>query len=76
MSWDVVENRTSPTLVAPAPLCRTSPARKSCRKDVMNLQLLHVELRPYLNCGSVSQILPDPSTTNTRSTGLDEQLAI
>jgi len=49
MSWDVVENRTRPTLVAPAPLCRTSPARKSCRKDVMNLQLLHVELRPNVN---------------------------
>ena len=61
----VVAKVTRPTLVD------VSPTSMSLTKSSMNLrmkfQLSHVTSVPYWNFGSLSQMLPDPSTTKTRS---------
>ena len=61
-------NRTRPTMVLDGPMF--IPLTMSYTNCCMNLQLPHVESRPYTKFGSASHILPESSSTKTRSISL------
>ena len=58
-------NRITPTIVADGPMF--IPLTMLYTNCLMNPQLPHVESRPYMKFGSASQMLPESSSTNTRS---------
>ena len=62
---DVESNRTRPTMVYDGPMVR--PFTMLYTNCLMKPQLPHVESRPYTKLGSASQMLPESSSTNTRS---------
>lgn len=64
-SWASEENKTKATLVAEEPI--VYPPTRLLRKFMMDAQLPHVVSRMKLKFGSVSQMLPEPSSTITKS---------
>ena len=64
----IESNLTRPTMVLDGPMF--IPLTMLFTNCCMNLQLPHVESRPYTKLGSASHMLPESSRTKTRSMSL------